>query len=163
MEPTLDPKSLSPRTSMQFLRLPTRIRVPVPLSFFNSFCCLPFFFPPSVSFCFLPFSPPFVSFFAFFALCFSFRVPSLLGGGFCYSVFCRGATPPSPHCLRAWSTRSPLACCLLFCVLAVYLFNSSLPSLFVSSGQRLCVSSSIFLWVLCCLLSVGFCCNSFSI
>ena len=65
--------------------------------------------------------------------------------------------------------RTPLACCLLSCVLAVdfflFLFFSALPSPFFRFrfGHRL-FHPVFFLWVLvCCLLGFGFCCDSFII
>ena len=95
---------------------------------------------------------------------FYFPFPALLGGGFCYSVISsRRYTPPQ----RSWwasRMRIPLACCLLACVADVdFFFFSSLPALTrFRFGHRL-FSSCFFLWVLCCLLGFGSCCDSFSI
>ena len=135
------------------------------------FFLFPFFifFFLSFSFCRSPFSPSFSCclFVLSFSVCFlyrlllSFRFPTLLNGGFCY--FVSVLNPPRAACEPA-STRIPLACCTLSCVLPVYLlYFSSLPSLFrFRFGHRL-FHPIFFLWVLCCLLGFGFRCDSFSI
>ena len=67
-----------------------------------------------------------------------------------------GATPP-PRSLRAWSMRIPLACCLLYCVLAVDLFYfSSLHYLFSISIWTSFVSSCLRLFLMGTMLSPRF-------
>ena len=59
--------------------------------------------------------------------------------------------------------RTPLACCLLFfpsC--GAYFFYSSFP-FSTSIWTSVCFHPVFFLWVLCCLIGFGFCCDSFSI
>ena len=80
-----------------------------------------------------------------------------------FLLFRLGATAP-PRSFRAWSMHIPLACCLLSCVTDVdlfYYFPSSFPFRF-RFGHRL-FHPVFFLWVLCCVLGFGFCCDSFSI
>ena len=117
------------------------------------------------SFCFVPSSCrfPFVSCIAFFAFLF-FSLPCfpwwriLL---FCYS---RRYTPPA-LLASLKDAYSPCVLSLLASLMLTYFlfFLSSLPSLFgFRYGHRL-FHPVFFWWVLCCLLGVGFCCDSFSI
>ena len=80
-------------------------------------------------------------------------------------LFRLGATPP-PRSLRASSMRIPLACYLLsllrcWCWL-IFFFLLFLP-IFDFDLAIVCFHPVFFLWVLCCLLGLGFCCDSFSI
>ena len=86
----------------------------------------------------------FVSRIAFFAFLFA-SLLSLVANSVIL-LFRLGATPP-PRCLRAWSMRIPLACCLLSCVLGVDWFHFfSLPSLFsISILETSFVPSCLFL------------------
>ena len=100
----------------------------------------------------------------FFSLpCFSLVVDSVI------LLFRLGATPP-PRSLRASIMRIPLACCLLssffFVALLMltylFFFLLFLP-IFDFDLDIVCFHPVFFLWVLCCLLGLGFCCDSFSI
>ena len=83
-------------------------------------------------------------------------------------LFRLGATPP-PRSLRVCSMRIPLACCLLpslflALLMLTYLnFISCVPSVFDFDLDIVCFRPVFFVWVLCCLLGFGFCCDSFSI
>ena len=132
----------------------------------------------SSPFCRSPCSPSlflFRSFVVFsFSVCFlyrlrfSFRLPTLLGGGFCYSVSSsRRCTPPvllaslkyaySPSVLSSFSSSWVLD------VEPFYFFLLFLPFFRFRFGHRFYHPVFFFLWVLCCLLGLGFCCDSFSI
>ena len=66
--------------------------------------------------------------------------------------------------LRAWSMRTPLACCLFVAFLMqIYLFFSSLPLFFsISIRTYRLLHPVYFLWILCC-LGFGFWRDSLSI
>ena len=100
----------------------------------------------------------------FFSLpCFSLVVDSVI------LLFRLGATPP-PRSLRASIMRIPLACCLLssffFVALLMltylFFFLLFLP-IFDFDLDIVCFHPVFFLWVLCCLLGFGYCCDSFRI
>ena len=81
-----------------------------------------------------------------------------------YDHYFVSALHPTPRSLRAWSIRIPLAYCLLYCVADVDLsFFSPLPSLSRFRFGHGLFHPLLFLWVICCLLGFGFCCDSFSI
>ena len=80
-------------------------------------------------------------------------------------------TPPSllASLKHASSMPTPLACCLLpsfFLALLMltylYFFLLFLP-FFDFDSDIVCFQPVFFLWVVCCLLGFGFCCDSFSI
>ena len=81
-----------------------------------------------------------------------------------YSVISsRGYTPPA---LLASLKYAYSACVLSSCVADVDLFSFiffSLSSFFDFDFDIVCFHPVFFLWVLCCLLGFGFCCDSFSI
>ena len=112
------------------------------------------------------------SFFRLFIITFvAFLFASLLflGGGFCYSVLSsRRYTPPaliaslnyaySPCVLSSFFF---LLCCVADVDLSFF-FLLFLP-IFDFDLDIVCFHPVFFLWVLCCLLGLGFCCDSFSI
>ena len=81
-----------------------------------------------------------------------------------YDHYFVSALHPTPRSLRAWSIRIPLAYCLLYCVADVDLsFFPPLPSLSRFRCGHGLFYPLLFLWVICCLLGFGFCCDSFRI
>ena len=98
--PCWDPsKQYRPNTLAVFLSF-----FPFFLFFFSSFFFFPFFRSPCPIPCsffvrFRPFVLPFSVWFLYRLLCFCFRFPAFLGGGFCYSVISsRRYTPPRAPC-----------------------------------------------------------------
>ena len=124
------------------------LRVPLPCSFFVRFV---------LSFCRFPFDSSSL----FFSLpCFPSRRILLL----CYFV---SALHPPPRSWRAWSMRIPRGCWLLSSFLRswcwfILFFLLFLPFFRFRFGHRL-FHPVFSLWVLCCLLGFGFCCDSFSV
>ena len=108
----------------------------------------------------------FTVWFLYRLLRFYFRFPAFLGGGFCYSdISSRRYTPAALLASLKYAYSPCVLSSFLSCVVDVdlSLFFSSLPSLFrFRFGHRL-FHPVIFLWVLCCLLGFGFCCDSGSI
>ena len=147
-------------------------RFPFPFSFF--FLFLFSFFLPFLSFSVFPFLVPFSFVLSFRLVVFrlfrvspsslSFRFPAFLGDGLCYSVISSRRYPPPALLASLKYAYPPLRAVFFLAFLMLTYFKfSSLPSLFrFRFGHRL-FHPVFFVWVLCCFLGFGFCCDSFSI
>ena len=104
---------------------------------------------------------PFVYCIAFFAFLFAPLLPLVADS--VILLFRLGATPPPALCepeVCVFSLRAVFFLALL--MFTFFFFLPFLPFFRFRFGHRLFLPI-FFLWVLCCLLGFGFCCDSFSI